>query len=78
MAEAQAQHVVVVVGGAVSGSEVAAQFAARGVRCVVIDQNVRPYGKIEDGLPRWHVKLRESEEDKIDISTKNSGCNCTL
>ena len=66
MAAGQAQHVVLIVGGAVAGSEAAAQFTARGVLCIVLDQNVRPYGKIEDGLPRWHVKLRESEEDKID------------
>jgi NADPH-dependent glutamate synthase beta subunit-like oxidoreductase len=67
MAEAPAaRHVVLIVGGAVSGAEAAAQFTARGVRCIVVEQNPRPYGKIEDGLPRWHVKLRESEEDKID------------
>jgi hypothetical protein len=57
---------VLIVGGAVAGSEAAAQFTARGVRCVVLEQNQRPYGKIEDGLPRWHTKLRESEEHKID------------
>ena len=66
MAEGNARHVVLIVGGAVSGAEAAAQFTARGVRCIVLEQNPRPYGKIEDGLPRWHVKLRESEEDKID------------
>ncbi len=66
MVEAAARHVVLIVGGAVSGAEAAAQFTARGVRCIVLEQNPRPYGKIEDGLPRWHVKLRESEEDKID------------
>ena len=66
MADERVQHVVLIVGGAVSGAEAAAQFTARGVPCVVLDQNRRPYGKIEDGLPRWHVKLRESEEDKID------------
>jgi NADPH-dependent glutamate synthase beta subunit-like oxidoreductase len=66
MAAGQAQHVVLIVGGAIAGSEAAAQFTARGVVCIVVEQNVRPYGKIEDGLPRWHVKLRESEEDKID------------
>lgn len=59
-------HLVVVVGGAVAGAEAVAQFTARGVRCVVLEQNVRPYGKIEDGLPRWHVKLRAQEYAKID------------
>ncbi len=66
MAAGRPQHVVLVVGGAVAGSEAATQFTARGVLCIVLEQNARPYGKIEDGLPRWHVKLRESEEDKID------------
>ncbi len=60
------QHVVLIAGGAVSGSEAAAQLASRGVRCIVLEQNERPYGKIEDGLPRWHVNLRRQEERKID------------
>ncbi len=25
-----------------------------------------PYGKIEDGLPKWHIGLRDKEERKID------------
>ena len=24
-----------------------------------------PYGKIEDGLPKWHSKLRDKEENRI-------------
>jgi len=32
---------------------------------VVIEQNPRPYGKIEDGLPRWHVKQRRDEYEEI-------------
>ncbi len=60
------QHVVLVIGGGISGAEAAFQFARRGIRCVVIDQNERPYGKIEDGLPRWHVNLRLQEMRKID------------
>ncbi|MCG3174945.1 MAG: hypothetical protein GMKNLPBB_03248 [Myxococcota bacterium] len=61
-----AQHVVFIIGGAVSGSEAASIFAQRGMLCVVIEQGPRPYGKIEDGLPRWHAKLREQWEDSID------------
>lgn len=61
-----ARHVVVVCGGAVSGSEAAALCASRGVLTLVIDQNPRPYGKIEDGLPRWHDKLRKQEYAKVD------------
>lgn len=40
-------------------------MAKRGFRVVVFDQNVLPYGKIEDGLPKWHDKLRDKEEAKI-------------
>jgi len=50
-----------VIGGAVAGAEVAATLAAKGVEVVVFEQNPRPYGKIEDGLPRWHHALRNKE-----------------
>jgi len=40
--------------------------AARGAHVAVIEQNPRPYGKIEDGLPRWHVALRRKEYQTID------------
>lgn len=59
------KHVVAIIGGAVSGSEAARTLADQGIACVVIEQNARPYGKIEDGLPRWHVKLRDAEYAKI-------------
>jgi ferredoxin--NADP+ reductase len=59
-------HVVGIVGGAVSGSVAAQILAERGCEVVVFEQNDRPYGKIEDGLPRWHTKLRRQEYDKID------------
>jgi len=58
-------HVVAVVGGATAGAEAAAILAERGVVVAVFEQNPRPYGKIEDGLPRWHVKLRKKEYDTI-------------
>ena len=60
-----ARHVVAVVGGATAGSEVAHILAKRGAMVVVIEQNPRPYGKIEDGLPRWHVKQRKDEYERI-------------
>ncbi len=66
-------HVVAVIGGAVAGSEAAANLAKRGILIVVFEQNIRPYGKIEDGLPKWHVKLQAKEENKID--EKLSGSN---
>jgi len=61
-----AQHVVAIVGGAVAGSEAALIAAERGALALVIEQNARPYGKIEDGLPRWHVALRDKEYARID------------
>ena len=57
-------HFVAIFGGAVAGSEAAFQMANRGFRVVVFDQNTLPYGKIEDGLPKWHDKLRDKEEGK--------------
>lgn len=58
--------VVAIIGGAVAGSEAAAACAARGAIPIVFEQGARPYGKIEDGLPRWHEKLRDKEYQKID------------
>jgi NADPH-dependent glutamate synthase beta subunit-like oxidoreductase len=59
-------HFVAIVGGAVAGSEAAHRLSQRGIYSVVFEQNALPYGKIEDGLPMWHVKLRDQEEGKID------------
>ena len=64
-------HFVAVVGGAVAGAEAAAQLTSRGIYVAVFEQNPLPYGKIEDGLPKWHVKLRDKEEQKIDEKIKN-------
>jgi len=63
--EQSGHHYVAIFGGAVAGSEAAYQMALRGFRVVVFDQNILPYGKIEDGLPKWHDKLRDKEEEKI-------------
>ena len=59
-------QIVAIVGGAVAGSEAVYQFTERGVPCVVIEQNDLPYGKIEDGLPKWHEKQRKKEMAQID------------
>jgi ferredoxin--NADP+ reductase len=58
-------HAVAVVGAATAGSEIARILAERGALVVVFEQNPRPYGKIEDGLPRWHVKQRKDEYEDI-------------
>lgn len=65
------KKVVLVVGGAVAGSEAVAQFTQQGIMAIVVDQNPRPYGKIEDGLPRWHTKQRNQEYDKINAKLDN-------
>jgi len=65
MAPTNARHVVAVVGAATAGSEIARILAARGALVVVFEQNLRPFGKIEDGLPRWHVKQRKDEYEEI-------------
>ncbi len=66
-------HVIGICGGAVAGSEAARLFAERGALAIVFEQNARPYGKIEDGLPRWHVKLREKEYARIDENLDTTG-----
>src|SRR5271170_7867738 len=67
------EHFVAVVGGAISGSVAAEILADRGIRVAVIEQNKRPYGKIEDGLPRWHVEQRKQEYGRIDARLKKPG-----
>jgi len=64
------QHFVAVIGGAISGSVAAEILADSGVRVAVFEQNTRPYGKIEDGLPRWHVDQRKQEYGRIDARMK--------
>jgi ferredoxin--NADP+ reductase len=67
------RHIVAIVGGATAGAEAAGILADRGIAAVVFEQNARPYGKIEDGLPRWHEKLREKEYAEIDARLSRPG-----
>lgn len=73
MTESLGSHVVAVFGGASAGSVAAEILARRGVRVVVFEQNLRPYGKIEDGLPRWHQQQRQMEYRKIDQRLSTPG-----
>jgi NADPH-dependent glutamate synthase beta subunit-like oxidoreductase len=59
------RHAVAVIGAACSGAEAAETLANAGVMTVVFDQNARPFGKIEDGLPRWHANQRQQEYVRI-------------
>lgn len=61
----QTRHYVAVIGGATAGSVAAEILSGHGVRVAVIEQNSRPYGKIEDGLPRWHAEQRRQEYAKM-------------
>ncbi len=65
MSEQHPSHCVAVIGGAVAGAEVAGVLAEGGAEVVVFEQNPRPYGKIEDGLPRWHIALRKKKYEAI-------------
>src|SRR5260370_16647158 len=69
----RAYHFVAIVGGAIGGSVAAEILADQGIRVVVIEQNERPYGKIEDGLPRWHREQRKQEYSRIDARLKKPG-----
>ncbi len=71
--ESQSKYIVAVVGGAVSGAEAAATLADRGIEVVVLEQNMKPYGKIEDGLPRWHDKQRAQEYERINAKLDRPG-----
>ena len=73
MQDKAAGHFVAVIGGATAGAEVASRLADRGVSVFVFEQQRRPYGKIEDGLPRWHEALRKKEYDIIDEKLSKPG-----
>jgi NADPH-dependent glutamate synthase beta subunit-like oxidoreductase len=68
-----ARRAVAVVGGATAGAEVAGRLAEQGAFVAVFEQNPRPYGKIEDGLPRWHVELRRKEYRSIGARLAHPG-----
>ncbi|MBI9042072.1 FAD-dependent oxidoreductase [Lutibacter sp.] len=59
-------HYIAIIGGSISGSEAANMLAQNGFRVVVFEMNKLPYGKIEDGLPNWHVNLRDRQIAEID------------
>jgi ferredoxin/flavodoxin---NADP+ reductase len=66
-------YYVAVIGAATSGSVAAELLAEKGIHVAVIEQNSRPYGKIEDGLPRWHAQQRKQEYALIDARLKKPG-----
>ena len=60
------RHYVAIIGGSISGSEAANILAKNGFKVVVFEMNKLPYGKIEDGLPKWHINLRNRQINEID------------
>ncbi len=70
---ARPYHFAAIVGGGIAGSVAAEILADHGIHVVVIEQNKRPYGKIEDGLPRWHLEQRKQEYSRIDARLKKPG-----
>src|SRR5580698_3919885 len=70
---ARPQHFAAIVGGGIAGSVAAEILADNGIHVVVIEQNKRPYGKIEDGLPRCHLEQRKQEYSRIDARLKKRG-----
>lgn len=60
------KHYIAIIGGSISGSEAAFTLASKAYRVVVFEMNDLPYGKIEDGLPKWHIGLRDKQEKNID------------
>ena len=66
LSEVYKKHYVAVIGGSISGSEAASILAQNGFKVVVFDMNKLPYGKIEDGLPNWHINLRNRQISEID------------
>jgi ferredoxin/flavodoxin---NADP+ reductase len=67
------KYYVAVIGAATSGSVAAELLTEKGIQVAVIEQNKRPYGKIEDGLPRWHAQQRKQEYGLIDARLKKPG-----
>ncbi|HEB89210.1 MAG TPA: hypothetical protein ENI85_06540 [Deltaproteobacteria bacterium] len=73
MTNGSSPHLVAIIGGATAGAEVAHRLADRGALVFVFEQNARPYGKIEDGLPRWHEALRKKEYETIKEKLSHPG-----
>lgn len=64
-------HYVAIFGGSVAGSEAASELAKRGIRTAVFEQHALPYGKLESGLPMWHMNLRDRQEGIINEKLQN-------
>ena len=65
------KHYVAIIGGSISGSEAASLLVEKGFKVVVFEMNSLPYGKIEDGLPKWHINLRNRQMKGIDTKLQH-------
>jgi len=66
-------HIAEMVDGAIAGSVAAEIIPDHGIPMVVIEQNERAYGKIEDGLPRRHLEQVKQGHNRIDAHLSKPG-----
>jgi hypothetical protein len=59
-------HIADMVGGAIGGPVAAQIFADPGMHVVVMEENERAYGKIEDGLPRRDLEQGKQQNNRFD------------
>jgi ferredoxin--NADP+ reductase len=71
LSETSKKHYVAIIGGSISGSEAAILLVEKGFNVVVFEMNNLPYGKIEDGLPKWHINLRNRQMNEIDAKLQH-------
>src|SRR5210317_1873861 len=64
-------HTIAIIGGSIAGSEAANLLASHHFKIVVFEMNALPYGKIEDGLPNWHINLRNRQMKSIDSNLRH-------
>ena len=54
------RHAVAVIGGACAGAEAAEILAKAGILTVVLDQNARPFGKIDGSINNMTIGMIET------------------
>lgn len=60
-------------GGATIGSEAARMAAQRGALVLVFERHGRPYGELEDLVPRWHLASSGAQLGRIDENLAHPG-----
>ena len=70
---ARPHYIAEMVGGAIPGSVTREIIPDHGILVVVMEQNERANGKIEDGLPRLHLEQVKQEHIRIDARLRKPG-----